>query len=78
MGQNLIPASIFCPKCGNPIALAELKDPETVMKLFEAGCSQGAKGDCPCGLRLLLLTKPLPAEPTFTILFDVYKVEVKT
>lgn len=76
--QNLIPKSIFCPKCGKPVKLVEVNDTPTVMKLLEAQYSQGARGECSCGAVVLFLTKPLPAEPTFTILFDVYKVEVKT
>ena len=62
------------PEVLKPI-LEEMKDPDGVMKLLEAGYSQGAKGKCPCGVTLIFLTKPLPAEPTFTILFDVYAIE---
>jgi len=74
--QNLIPATIFCPKCGKPVILGEMKTPDDVLKLLEAGYSQGARGQCPCGVILFFLAKKMPEEPTFTIQFNVYKVEV--
>lgn len=75
MTQNLIPSTIFCPKCGTKVGLGEMRDPQGVLKLIEAGYSQGAKGNCVCGVKLIFLTKPLPQEPTFTILFDLYAIE---
>ena len=71
---NLIPPSIFCPKCGKPVILGEMKTPDDVIRLLEAGYSQGARGQCPCGAILLFLTKPMPNEPTFTIQMNVYKL----
>lgn len=78
MPPNLIPATIFCPKCGKEVRLAEMLSPADTVKLLEAEYSQGARGSCACGIKLVFLAKPLPAEPTFTILFDLYKVEART
>ena len=70
---NLIPKTIFCPKCGQGVRLTEMRDPLEVMKLIESEYSQGARGQCPCGLILVFLTRALPANPTFTMLFNVYE-----
>jgi len=71
--KNLIPTQIFCPKCGGPVVLAEMTDAMETIKLIEAQYSQGARGQCSCGVMLVLLTKPLPVNPTFTILCNVYR-----
>lgn len=71
--QTLIPTSVFCPKCGNQVNLTEMKDVQDVASLLTADYSQGAKGVCSCGVILVFLTKEMPAEPTFTILFNLYK-----
>lgn len=71
--KNLIPPSVFCPKCAKEVGLTEIRDPLEKEKLIGAEYSQGARGVCSCGVYLVLLTKSLPAEPTFTILFNIYK-----
>ena len=73
MVVNLIPTVIFCPKCGKGVELKEMNEPLEVARLYEAEYSQGARGKCLCGAVIAFLTKPLPAEPTFTILMDIFK-----
>lgn len=70
---NLIPPAVFCPKCAKSMLLKEMRNPLEIVKLVETGYSQGAEGQCECGVYLVFLTKPVPANPTFTILFNVYK-----
>ena len=70
---NLVPPTVFCPKCGKEVGLSEMRDPQEVMRVIETGYSQGAIGDCECGVSMMLLTKKLPESPTFTVLFNVYQ-----
>ena len=70
--QTLIPTSVFCPRCGKSVKLAEMIDVQDIASLLSAEYSQGAKGTCGCGVVLVFLTKPMPEEPTFTILFNLY------
>ena len=70
---NLIPTVIFCPKCGGKVGLKETNEPLEVARLYEAEYSQGARGRCSCGAIIAFLTKPLPTEPTFTVLMDIYR-----
>ena len=70
---NLIPPSIFCPKCGKSMRLLEVRDPIEQASVITQGYSQAARGQCPCGVWLAFLTRPLPEDPTFTIKFNIYK-----
>lgn len=71
---SLIPPTIYCPKCGKTIRKTEVDD-DTKKKAIEQGYSEVASYICKCGLAALLCTRPLPASPTFELLFNVYKVE---
>jgi len=57
------------------VKLEEVRDPLERETLSRAGYSQGARGQCPCGVVAVFCVKPLPESPTFTLLFNVYKVE---
>jgi len=71
----LIPPYIHCPKCSGQLKLEEIRDPLEKEHFSKAGYSQGARGKCPCGVVAVFCVKPLPENPTFTLLFNVYKVE---
>jgi hypothetical protein len=70
------PNAIFCPKCGQPLELTPIEDPKTMVKLQEAGYVAGARGDCECGVTLVLAMKKMPENPTFTAMFNIYKLEL--
>jgi hypothetical protein len=55
--------------------LTEIRDPLERERLSVAGYSQGGRGECPCGVVAVLLTKPIPENPTFTLLFNVYRTK---
>jgi putative N-acetylmannosamine-6-phosphate epimerase len=69
------PNAIFCPKCGQPLELSSIDDPKTMVKLQEAGYVAGARGDCACGVTAVLAMKKMPENPTFSLLFNIYKFE---
>jgi hypothetical protein len=71
------PNAIFCPKCGQPLELTPIDDPKTLAKLQEAGYIAGARGDCECGVTGVLVMKKMPENPTFSFLFNLYKLEMK-
>ena len=79
MANNVIktPNAIFCPKCGQPLELSPIDDPKTMVKLQESGYVMGARGNCDCGITAILAMKEMPANPTFTLMFNVFKIEVK-
>jgi hypothetical protein len=70
------PNAIFCPKCGQPLELLPIDDPKTMVKLQEAGYVAGARGDCECGVTAVLAMKKMPENPTFTVMFNIYKLEL--
>lgn len=72
-----LPLSIFCPKCGSSMKLGKINDPKTQAKLEESGYIAGARGICPCGVTAVLTIKEMPANPTFTLMFNLYKLEAK-
>jgi hypothetical protein len=71
------PNAIYCPKCGQPLELTPIEDPKTMAKLQEAGYVAGARGDCDCGVTAVLAMKKMPENPTFTLLWNIYKFEMK-
>jgi len=71
------PNAIFCPKCGQPLELTPIEDPKTTVKLQEAGYIAGARGDCDCGVTAVLAMKKMPENPTFTLLFNIYRLDIK-
>jgi len=75
--QVKTPNAIFCPKCGQPLELSPVEDPKTTVKLQEAGYVAGARGDCECGVTAVLAMKKMPENPTFTLLWNIYKLEMK-
>lgn len=71
------PPAIYCPKCGGSIALEPIKDAKTVNKLEESGYAVGARGMCDCGVTAVLAIKKMPENPTFTLMFNIYKLDIK-
>ncbi|MBA7490876.1 hypothetical protein ES702_01419 [subsurface metagenome] len=71
------PKEIYCPKCGVPITLESIEDSKTRVKLEEAGYITGARGTCPCGVTAVLAMKKMPANPTFTLMFNIYKLDIR-
>lgn len=80
MVNNHIPTpnAIYCPKCGNPLELEKIMDPKTLMKLEEGGYVTGARGNCTdeCGVTAVLAIKRIPENPTFTIMFNIFKLNM--
>lgn len=72
-----VPHSIFCPKCGEPMKMERIQDAKTQAKLEEAGYVTGARGICSCGVVAILAIKKMPENPTFTLMFNIYKFESK-
>ena len=50
-------------------------DPLAIEKLNEKGYIAGANGICNCGAVFALVVQPMPKSPTFTLMFDIYKIE---
>jgi hypothetical protein len=71
-----IPNTVYCPKCGTLLNLEKIDDPKTVIKLQESGYAAGARGLCDCGVTAVLAIKKMPENPTFSLLFNIYKLEV--
>lgn len=69
------PSTIYCPKCGTSMKLEKVDDPKTQAKLQESGYVTGARGICPCGVTAVLAIKRMPENPTFTLMFNIYKFE---
>lgn len=70
------PNAVFCPKCGVVMELERIVDPKTLVKLQESGYVAGARGNCECGVTAVLAMKRMPENPTFSLLFNLYKLEV--
>jgi hypothetical protein len=71
------PPSIFCPRCGASMRMERITDAQNQAKLEEAGYVAGARGMCPCGVTAVLAIKRMPENPTFTLMFNIYKLDVK-
>lgn len=69
------PSAIFCPKCGELMKMERIEDAHTLAKLEEAGYIAGARGMCGCGVTAVLAIKKMPENPTFTLMFNIYKFE---
>jgi len=67
-----MPAYIYCPKCGGRMRFIQAT-PEEKKAIVKNGYVNGARYVCSCGVVALLLVKPLPESPTFTLMFDIYK-----
>lgn len=65
------PRYIYCPRCGEKIALEPIDDP----RITEEGYVVGARGICTCGVVAVLCIQEMPKSPTFSLFFDVYKAE---
>ena len=69
------PKSLFCPKCGEMMQMERIADAQTLAKLEESGYVAGARGMCECGVTAVLAMKRMPENPTFSLLFNIYKFE---
>lgn len=76
-GEIHPPNAIYCPKCGQLLELKEIDDPKTKVKLLESGYMVGARGDCECGVSTVLAMKKMPENPTFTLMFNIFKLDIK-
>lgn len=77
MSEMPTPEVIYCPKCGGIMKMERILDAQTLAKLEEGGYVSGARGLCECGVTSVLAIKALPANPTFTLMFNIYKLEIK-
>lgn len=75
MSKIPTPNSIYCPKCGTVMNMERIDDAKTQAKLQESGYVVGARGICDCGVTAVLAIKEMPANPTFSLLFNIYKLE---
>ena len=57
--------------------MGQITDAQTLAKLQESGYATGARGICDCGVTSVLAIKKMPANPTFTLMFNIYKFEAK-
>jgi hypothetical protein len=71
-----VPPTIYCPKCGELLRMHRISEPQTQAKLEESGYVAGARGICKCGVVAILAIKKMPENPTFTLMFNIYKFEV--
>lgn len=76
MSEIPTPQTVFCPKCGTTMNLEQIKDAKTTAKLEESGYVVGARGKCDCGVTAVLAIKEMPANPTFTLMFNIYKLDI--
>ena len=70
------PQTIFCPRCGNVLSLERITEARTQVELESKGFVVGARGMCPCGVTAVLAMKRMPENPTFTLMFNIYKLEL--
>ena len=75
MSEIPTPNALFCPKCGELMKMERITDAQTQAKLEESGYVAGARGLCPCGVTAILCMKRMPENPTFSLLFNIYKFE---
>lgn len=71
-----IPPTIFCPKCGRSLEMKPIQEQDAINKFEKAGYIAAGRGTCPCGVVAILAKKPLPDEPTFTLMFDIYTTPI--
>jgi len=55
--------------------MERIEDAQTKVKLENSGYVAGARGMCDCGVTAVLAMKKLPENPTFTLMFNIYKLE---
>lgn len=77
MTEIRTPTAIYCPKCGSVITMTPITDAKTLAKLQESGYVSGARGDCQCGVTSVLAMKKMPENPTFTLMFNIYKLDIE-
>jgi len=77
MVVQYVPPYLYCPRCGNKVMLTPLKGDE-LEKIREQGYIAGAKGVCRCGVVMVLCVQEPPKSPTFSLFFDVYRIEKPT
>lgn len=70
------PNNIHCPKCGKAMKMERIEDAKTMVKLEEAGYVAGARGICNCGVTAVLAMKRMPENPTFTLMFNIFKFKL--
>ncbi|MBU1173033.1 MAG: hypothetical protein KKD44_26015 [Proteobacteria bacterium] len=68
---------IFCPKCGSSITMTKIKDLRTRAQLQGKGYILGYEGGCECGVKAIFALKKMPENPTFTLFWNIYKLEPK-
>ena len=71
------PEMIYCPKCGGSVGMEKIVEAQTLAKLKESEYIAGARGICKCGVTAILAIKKMPENPTFTLMFNIYKLEPK-
>lgn len=54
--------------------MERIEDAQTLAKLEDAGYATGARGSCECGVVAILAIKRMPENPTFTLMFNIYKL----
>lgn len=74
--QTLLPPKIYCPKCGKETMVKRVTYPLELERIGKRGFSEGGRFNCECGVVGVVLIKPLPNRPTYTLLFDIYKQKV--
>lgn len=74
---EVLPPSIFCPRCGDTIIIKEDASEETKLELKRVGFTKCGVGVCRCGVVCVLLARPLPDSPTFVLQFDLYKTRLE-
>jgi len=73
----MLPDKIFCVKCGNLIDITQVADKETLKKAASAGYVGVGRFVCKCGAVGIILCRPMPESPSFTVTFDIYNVTNK-
>ena len=73
----MLPDKIFCIKCGNLIDIIPINDDEIRKKAVLAGYVSVGRFVCKCGVVGMILCRPMPESPTFTVTFDIYDVTNK-
>lgn len=73
----MMPQSIYCPKCGQKVVRTEIAEVSVVANIITQGYSEACRFICPCGIIAICLKQELPKSPTFSLLFDIVKVEAR-
>jgi hypothetical protein len=69
------PEFIFCPRCGSRMRMERVADPSALARLKERGFAAACEGTCPCGVAAVLAVRKMPSSPTFTLMFNIYRLE---